>query len=171
MQKYTNAQILAAVLEHFLQPIAANMLGAKLKSVPWMQMAENKVKSWGIAPPNWSMAGEIASFLEPAAIRMVSPIVEQQLSGIPDSAIPLMAHSIVDKAIANGKQDIIGGYYEFEESDLKELKRLLDLNMPLAAQGERYVVRTDGTDSGSAPMETVTEETEEKQSINKKEKL
>ena len=60
---------------------------------------------------------------------------------VDDSSLPAMAHGIVDKAIENGELSLAEGFITFEEADLKRLKRLLELNLPLAEEN-CYIVKT-----------------------------
>ena len=59
---------------------------------------------------------------------------------ISSCALPQMAHSIVDKAIANGGLTLFDGNVSFTEQDMKDLKKLLDYNLPLKEE-EHYTVR------------------------------
>jgi hypothetical protein len=61
---------------------------------------------------------------------------------VDDATLPAMAHGIVDKAIENGELSLAEGFLTFEENDLKRLKRLLELNLPLE-QSECYTVKTE----------------------------
>jgi hypothetical protein len=53
--QYTNSQILAAVLNKWLQPVVLQLSQAKMASFPFVQAIENKVKSIGFVSPNWSL--------------------------------------------------------------------------------------------------------------------
>lgn len=139
--QYTNAQILAAILDKWAQPLVQQIAGQKLSSMPFMTAIENKVKSTGWVPPAWSMAAEIAPLMQPLASSLVLPILETYLSKIPDAAIPQMAHSVVDAAIGNGGMILMDGNITFDKSDMEHLKKLLDYNLP-AQTVERYAVKT-----------------------------
>lgn len=139
--QYTNAQILAAILDKWAQPLVQQIAGQKLSSMPFMTAIENKVKSTGWVPPAWSMAAEIAPLMQPLASSLVLPILETYLSKIPDAAIPQMAHSVVDAAIENGGMILMDGNITFDKSDMEHLKKLLDYNLP-AQTVERYAVKT-----------------------------
>lgn len=139
--QYTNSQILAAVLNRWLQPVVIQFSQAKMASFPVVQAIENKVKSIGFVSPNWSLMSELSPMIEPVTRSIVQPMLGRYLANIPDEAIPAMAHSIVDKAIANGKLEFMEGKLVFDREDLSELKRLLDYNLPMQKQ-EEYTVRT-----------------------------
>ena len=138
--KHTNADILAAVLNRFLQPVARHLASAKLASFPLVQALENKVRSSGWVSPSWSLASEVAPVIEPVTSNLVGPIIKQYLKNVPDSAIPVMAHGIVDKALENGGLGLMEGRIQFEKNDLQELKKLLDYNLPLPGV-EEYEVK------------------------------
>nr|DAW10775.1 MAG TPA: hypothetical protein [Caudoviricetes sp.]DAY73221.1 MAG TPA: hypothetical protein [Caudoviricetes sp.] len=147
--QYTNSQILAAVLNKWLQPVVLQLSQAKMASFPFVQAIENKVKSIGFVSPNWSLTQELSPMIEPITNSIVQPMLNKYLSNVPDEAIPAMAHGIIDKALANGKLELMEGKLIFDKDDLTELKKLLDYNLPLG-QTEGYSVRT-------APSETSTE--------------
>lgn len=97
--EYSNSEILAAVLNRFVQPIVIQFTQAKASTLPFVQMIENKVKSWGIVSPNWNLTSELSPIIESTTGELVKPLLKQYLSNIPDDAIPQMAHSIVDNAL------------------------------------------------------------------------
>ena len=128
---YTNAQILSAVLNRWLQPAVQQLAGQRLASMPLFAGIENKIRSTGWVKPTWSLAAELAPFMQEITGTMVEPLLSQYLSKVPDEAIPLAAHTIVDKAIASGGLSLFDGNVTFEAADLQELKKLLNYNLPL----------------------------------------
>lgn len=147
--QYTNSQILSAVLNKWLQPVVLQLSQAKMASFPFVQAIENKVKNIGFVSPNWSLTQELAPMIEPITNSIVQPMLNKYLANVPDDAIPAMAHGIIDKALANGKLELMEGKLIFDKDDLTELKKLLDYNLPLG-KTEAYNVRT-------TPPETETE--------------
>lgn len=143
---YSNSQILAAVLNKWLQPVVLQFSNAKLSSFSFVQAIENKVRSLGFVSPNWSLTRELSPMLEPITNSIIQPLLNRYFSVVPDEAIPAMAHGIVDKAIANGKLELLEGRLIFEKEDLDELKKLLDYNLPLKEIDE-YTVKTDKTEA------------------------
>lgn len=139
--QYTNSQILAAVLNKWLQPVVLQLSQAKMSSFPFVQAIENKVKSIGFVSPNWSLTKELAPMIEPITNSIVQPMLNKYLANVPDDAIPAIAHGIIDKAIANGSLELMEGKLIFDKEDLVELKKLLDYNLPLG-NTEEYSVRT-----------------------------
>lgn len=139
---YTNSQILAAVINQWLQPVIQQLAGQRLSSIPLLNGIENKIRSTGWVRPNWSLATELAPFIQEVSGTLLEPFINNYLSKIPDEAIPGMAHSIVDKAIAGGEMSLFDGNIHFDKSDLEELKRLLTYNLPME-EAERYVVKKD----------------------------
>lgn len=140
--QYTNSQILSAVLNRFLQPAINQLAVGKMESFSVVQAINNKIRSTGFVSPNYSIVKEIYPFIEPVTGAVSIPVLNRFISQIPDDTIPNMAHSIVDKAIQEGKLSLMEGYVELEGEDLKELKRLLNLNLP-AAKVEEYQVITE----------------------------
>lgn len=138
---YTNSQILSAVLATFLQPLVVQVSDNYMKNLPFVNAIENKVKHWGIASPNWSLASELSPFTEVLSSNMIEPFINKYLSNIPDESIPKLAHSIVDKAMKDGELKILDGYITLDGNDLNKLKNLLNWNMPLD-NNESYQVKT-----------------------------
>lgn len=139
--QYTNSQILAAVLNKWLQPVVLQLSKAKMASFPFVQTIENKVKHIGFVSPNWSLTQELAPMIEPITNSIVQPMLNKYLANVPDEAIPAMAHGIIDKALAAGKLELMEGKLIFEKDDLTELKMLLNYNLPLK-ETEGYKVIT-----------------------------
>lgn len=139
---YTNSQILAAVLNKWLQPVVSQLAGSRLQSLPFVQMIDNKVRSMGWVSQKWSIVGELSPMIEPLTNSLVQPVLGQYLSKVPDEAIPEMAHGIVDKALETGSLSIFEDKIVFEREDLEELKKLLEYNLPLKSV-EAYEVRTE----------------------------
>lgn len=153
--QYKNSQILAAVLNKWLQPVVLQFSQAKMAAFPFVQAIENKVKSIGFVSPNWSLTRELSPIIEPITNNLIQPILNRYLANIPDEAIPSMAHGIIDKALAEGKLELMEGRVIFEKSDLEELKQLLNYNLPLK-QAEGYTVITsppEGTEADAGNNE------------------
>lgn len=139
--QYTNSQILAAVLNRWLQPVVLQFSQAKMAAFPFVQAIENKVKSIGFVSPNWSLTQELAPMIEPITNSIVQPMLNRYLANVPDEAIPAMAHGIIDKALEDGKLELMEGKLIFDKDDLDELKKLLDYNLPLNKEAG-YTVKT-----------------------------
>lgn len=138
--QYTNAQILSAVLNKWLQPVVLQLSQSKMQSFGFVQAIENKVKNTGWVSPNWNLTKELAPIIEPITNSIVQPMLNKYLSNIPDEAIPTMAHGVIDKAIADGQLELMEGKLVFEKEDLQELKNLLNYNLPLSEMTEYKVV-------------------------------
>lgn len=139
---YTNRQILAAVLNKWMQPALAQLAGAKLMRLPFLANLEAKIKSTGWVSPMWSMANEVTPLLGGVVSQVVEPLIAEYLQGIPDQAIPKMAHQLVENAIKQGQLTLFEGNVVFELCDLEELQRLLKYNLPIKEE-ECYKVKTE----------------------------
>lgn len=139
---YSNAQILAAVVNKWAQPFIGQLIAGKVGSIPALGMAENWVKNLGIVSPNYSIVKDLMPIVGGASEIVVQPMLSRYLSMVDDATLPAMAHGIVDKAIENGELSLAEGFLTFEENDLKRLKRLLELNLPLE-KSECYTVKTE----------------------------
>ena len=128
---YTNRQILAAVLNKWMQPALSQLAGAKLMRLPFLANLEAKIKSTGWVSPMWSMANEVTPLLSGVASQVIEPIIAEYLQGIPDQAIPKMAHQLVENAIKQGQLSLFEGNVVFELCDLEELQKLLKYNLPI----------------------------------------
>lgn len=135
-----NHQILSAVLNKWAQPLVGEFANKGMSSLPFLQALQNKVRSTGWVSPQWSLTAELGGLLEGVSGALVMPMLNNYLSQLDDASIPQMAHAIVDKAIAQGRLTLFEGNVEFDEADLRQLKRLLDLNLPVINE-EIYQVK------------------------------
>ena len=143
---FTNRQKLAAVLNKWMQPALAQLAGAKLMRLPFLANIEAKVKSTGWVSPMWSMANEVAPLLGGVVSQVVEPMIAEYLKGIPDQAIPKMAHQMVENAMKQGQLSLFEGNVVFELCDLEELHKLLKYNLPISEE-ECYKVKTEEDDT------------------------
>lgn len=139
---FTNRQKLAAVLNKWMQPALAQLAGAKLMRLPFLANIEAKIKSTGWVSPMWSMANEVTPLLGGVVTQVVEPMIAEYLQGIPDQAIPKMAHQMVENAMKQGQLTLFEGNVVFELCDLEELHKLLKYNLPIVEE-ESYKVKTE----------------------------
>ena len=138
----TNARILGAVLNKWAQPLIGTFLSSHVQSIPFVQGIENKVRSMGWVSQRWSLMGELSPLMESVTGNLVAPMIERYLSGVPDGTIPRMARAIVDDALKNGEMSLFEGKVVFEREDLQNLKKLLELNLPLSDE-DNVVIKTE----------------------------
>jgi hypothetical protein len=139
---YTNAQILSAVINKWVQPVIRTFLQGKVQSLGFLQNIEAKVKSTGWVSPNWSLMQDLSPIMEGVTGSIVTPVLSKYLSMVDDASIPKMAHDIVDEALKQGKLSILEGKVELETEDLIELKQLLNYNLPVTDE-QGYKVITE----------------------------
>lgn len=139
---YNNANILAAVLNKWAQPLVGTFLSAHMQSFPLVQGIQNKIRAMGWVGPNWSLFSELSPIMEGISGNLIAPIISKYISQVDDALIPKMAHSIVDNALANGELRLFEGKIIFEAEDLRSLKRLLELNMPYSPE-EDIAIKTE----------------------------
>ena len=125
-----------------MQPLIGSFVTSKVGSIPFLGAAENWVKNLGIVSPNYSIVKDLMPIIGGASDVIIVPMLNKYLSMMDDASLPAMAHGIVDKAIENGELSLAEGSLIFEEADLKRLKRLLELNLPLP-KDECYIVKTE----------------------------
>ena len=140
---FSNAQKLAAVLNKWAQPAIQGLLGSRLGQLPFIANIDAKLRSTGWVSPMWSLSKEIAPLMVGLSSFLVEPMLARYLQGIPDSAIPELAHKVVDDAIKVGSLSLFEGKVEFEKDDLEELKMLLQYNLPINVSANSYEVLTE----------------------------
>lgn len=139
---FSNRQKLAAVLNKWAQPAIQGLVGNRMSQLPFIANIEQKIKSIGWVSPMWTLGGEIAPLFSGLSSSLVEHFIAQYLQGIPDEAIPQMAHAIVQDAIKNGGLNLFEGNVVFELEDLKELEKLLRYNLPIT-ESRNYQVVTE----------------------------
>lgn len=140
---YSNAQKLAAVLNKWAQPAIQGLLGTRLGQLPFIANIDAKLRSTGWVSPMWSISKEISPLLDGLSSSLVEPMLAWYLQGIPDEAIPELAHKVVEDAIRNGGLSLFEGKVEFETDDLEELRTLLRYNLPVPEKTGSYEVLTE----------------------------
>ena len=110
--------------------------------LPFLANIEAKVRSTGRVSPMWSLGNEVAPLLSGVITQLVEPMISQYLQGIPDQAIPKMAHQLVENAMKQGQLTLFEGNVVFELCDLEELQKLLKYNLPITEE-ECYKVKTE----------------------------
>ena len=143
---YSNREILSAVLVKWATPAIQQFMGGKMGTIPFVANIESKLRSTGWVSPMWSLGAEIAPLVGNMAAPIIEPMLSKYLEGIPDDAIPQMAHTLVENAIKQGSLSLFEGKVEFEREDLEELLTLLRYNLPYKkAMG--YQVLTEQIDN------------------------
>lgn len=142
MAAYSNKEILVAVLTKWAQPAIQSIAGTKLAQLPFVANIEAKIRSTGWVSPMWRLTDDIAPLIGGMGEKVVAPLLANYMQGIPDDAIPVIAHSIVDNAIKNGGLSLMEDNIVFELEDLEELKKLLKYNLPIDA-AQSYQVKEE----------------------------
>lgn len=153
MAKYSNRQILAAVLNKWAQPALRQLAGQRLSSLPFMANIEAKIKQTGWVSPMWNLGGEISPLVQGLSSSIVEPLLVKYLQGVPDDALPQLAHGIVNDAIKNGGLTLFEGMVEFEVEDLEELKMLLRYNLPIVEYSAYEVITEEPKPQGEESAE------------------
>lgn len=138
---YTNSEILAAVLVKWGQPAIESIAGSKLMQLPFLTNLEAKIKSTGWVSPMWSLSKELSPVMGGLSKELITPLLSNYLKGIPDEAIPQLAHTIVNNAIEQGGLSLMEGNVIFEKADMEELSTLLKHNLPIQER-ESYEVKS-----------------------------
>lgn len=133
--EYSNADKLAAVVARWLSPMADQLVGLKLSSLPFLANLETKIKATGWVGAEYSIMSDLVPLIRPVIDSMLAPAITSMLAGVPDEAIPQAAHRIADAAVSNGGLSILDGKVSFSASDMAQLKHLLVLNLPVCDSG------------------------------------
>lgn len=136
---HTNSEILSAVLVKWGQPVIESLAGTKLMQLPFLANIEAKIKSTGWVSPMWSLSKELSPVMGGLSKEIVVPLLSNYLKGVPDEAIPQLAHSIVNNAIEQGGLSLMEGNIVFEREDMEELAKLLRYNLPISEKEEYQV--------------------------------
>lgn len=128
---YSNREILSAVLVKWAQPALQEFLGGKMSTLPFVGNIEHKLRSSGWVSPMWSLGAEISPLIGNVVAPIIEPMLSKYLEGIPDEAIPQMAHTLIENAVKQGGLSLFEGKVEFEKEDLEELQTLLRYNLPI----------------------------------------
>lgn len=139
---FTNAQILSAVINKWSQPFVKTLLAKQFNSIGFLQNLEAKIKATGWVGPNYQLMQDLSPLMDSITGSFVTPMLNRYISQVDDEAIPQIAHNLVDDALKKGSLTLFEGKVVFENEDLRELKKLLNYNLPLKEE-EIYNVRTD----------------------------
>ena len=138
---YSNVEILSAVIAKWIQPLITSIATANMSKMPFIGNIEAKIKASGWVSPNWNIANELSPFMPSVSQALIKPALLNALSGVSDDQVPAFAYGIVDTAIEKGSLEILDGNVKFDKNDLLQLRRLLELNLPLPT--ESYKVKEE----------------------------
>ena len=94
----------------------------------------------GWVSPMWSLGKEVSPLLGGVSTSLIEPLLNRYLQGVPDDAIPNLAHNVVSDAIKNGGLELFEGNIVFEVEDLEELQNLLRYNLPIVESDSYQVI-------------------------------
>lgn len=116
--------------------------------LPFMANLEAKIKSTGWVSPMWNLSKELSPLMSGISSKLVEPLLERYLQGVPDEAIPQLAHSIVNNALKEGNLSLLEGNIVFEREDLEELSNLLRYNLPIEEEATYEVLEEEPISQG-----------------------
>jgi hypothetical protein len=140
---YSNSQIFAAVINHWIQPFVSSIAASKLQGNGFIQTIENSIKKWLPVSPSYSFSEEIGWAVSPIAKNMIEPRIQKFISQLPEESIPQAAHDLVDAMLEKSESNKTVSFFEIllvEHEDVLELKRILTLNMPIPEK-DNYTVK------------------------------
>jgi len=127
---YSNAHILAAVLTFWARPAISQVATAKLAQLPMMQSLQQSIVGMGLVNSAYTIANDLHPLILPMVNNVLQPYLEKMFSQIPDEALPGLARDIIADAQAKGSYTILDGLITLEVEDIKELKALVEKNLP-----------------------------------------
>lgn len=139
---FDNKQKLLAVLNYWAQPVIKYIVQSRL-NIPGLALIDNKVRSTGWVSQEWSVLNDLTAIASPCSYEILMMFLYPKIQNVPDDMIPTLAHSICDAQIRNGGLALFEGNVKFSVDDLKELKKLLNINLPNNNKIEQYTVLTE----------------------------
>ena len=142
---HSNIKILSAVMATWAKPIMDQVLVSRLGEMQPVAAASEWVRKYFPVPGNYSIVNDLAFLAVPAASLIIEPMVNNWILklGISDEQIPAyaakMADAMLEEAEKNGKVTLFNTI-EFEKSDFKRLKTLLNKNLPVKGNEDKYTV-------------------------------
>ena len=141
---YSNAQILAAVLTKWLRPMIQGVSIQAMAKSSMVSSINTMLRKSGWVGMNYDVTQEVYPMIGGVIDKVAQPMIESFLGSLPDATIPAVAHAAVEEAMKTGELSLLDGNISFSEDDLKKLKRLLDLNLPLKDVEGYEVMDDDG---------------------------
>ena len=142
---HSTSKILSAVLATWAKPLLDKVLVSRLGEMQPIAAASEWIKKYFPVPGNYSIVADLAFLAVPATSIIIEPMVSNWVSklGIDDDQIPAyaakMADAFLEEASKNGKVTLFNTV-EFEKSDFKRLKTLLNKNLPVQEDEDKYIV-------------------------------
>lgn len=143
MADFSNAQKLAAILSDWAKPAIAQIASSKMSNIGFVKSIQDSIIGLGIVGRNYNIASDIQPLIKPAIEAIVEPMLAEQLSKIPDVAIPQMARNIIDELGRTGSLSILDGLIVLEAADIEELRTLVERNLPCAVHESYKVIRDE----------------------------
>ncbi len=129
--EYSNAQKLAAVVSEWARPAISQIASSRLVRLPFIQSLQTAIQGSGMVGEGYNIANDLEPMMQPIVNSLITPMLTQYISSIPDENIPQMARSLVDKMKQQGTFSILDGLVTFEPQDIAELDQLLMKNIPV----------------------------------------
>lgn len=134
----TNARKLARVVSVWARPAISQIATGKIGTMTFARNLEQMLKGNGLVSQTYKIGDELQPFVCAAMDSIVEPILESYFGKLPDVSLPRLAHNIVDTAMLQTSYTIMEGLITFYQEDMRELKCLLEKNMPLVDDEESY---------------------------------
>lgn len=138
---YSNAHILAAVVSHWARPAITQLAASRLASLPLMQSLQQSLVGSGFVSQAYNISSDILPMMTPLVNNLLQPYLERQFSQIPDDVLPGLAHDIIAEAERIGKYTVMDGFLTFENEDIRELRQLLEKNLPVTPTAGYEIIK------------------------------
>lgn len=143
---FSNLDKLTAVLVAWLKPMFNTIVAAKLADIQPVQAANEWVKKYFPVASNYSIVNDLSFLAMPASEMLIEPVVRNGVAklGLQDKDIPAYAAKIVDAALEKTAKDgsiTLFNSVELEDADLKNLRHLLQANLPVEEYAKYEVIQ------------------------------
>lgn len=138
---WSNAQKLAAVVSFWARPALTQLATSRLSSLPMMQNLQQSIVASGLVSQAYNISADLMPIMAPVINNLLQPYLEKQLAQLPDESIPALARDVLAEAEKKGSMSIMDGFLTLEAQDIKELRQLVEKNLPMAdRQGYEVII-------------------------------
>lgn len=137
---YSNAQKLAAVVSHWARPAITQLAASKLGTLPMMQHLQQMAVGSGLVSQAYNISADILPILSPIVNNLLQPYLERQFAQLPDDSIPTLARDVLAEAERRGSYPILDGFVTLEDADIRELRQLVEKNLPVAERDHYEII-------------------------------
>lgn len=106
-----------------------------------MQSLQQALMNSGLVSSAYNVSADILPMMTPLVNNLLQPYLERQFSQLPDEVLPGLAHDIIAEAERMGRYTVMDGFLTFEDEDIRELRQLLDKNLPATSSAGYEIIK------------------------------